>query len=684
VVMSSGSRAVSYSRHEFEHALRPLVAETIGAFRRALSQANVGARDLSGVLLVGGSCQIPLVREMVVAFLGDDVSIYDADPKHAVARGAALRAGLVDSNTASSDISSADAVDAAHADDTVDSFDSVRPDEPWATPAPASSTSPAVAPTAPPRVAQRRWIPVAAAVAALAVVGGAFAMTRSGNKSAGPRPSVTSSTIATAVLGESITTSTVAPSSASTSASVDTVAPTTTTSIPISKPAKLAGPAAAANMAKVSGGTYRLGSSATSDEVAPITVVGLKDFFVDIDEVANSDFNTFLQVVGGRAPRSWPRGRLPDDKVNHPVTGVEWEWAQAYCAALEKRLPTEAEWEAASRGNDGRTYPWGNDAATVDLESPGTRARDPKTPNVSPFGVRETVGGVWEWVADSYVTVPDDRKVRRGGEYGRVREGVAMRQAVDPTNESTITETGFRCATDAVDPALPLNNFVNTHALPTQPTRGPATTVAATGSALVVEQFENPTSGWPDKTDAATGTKVGYHAPGWYHVEASKAQTSVVALGGFDFPDAVVEAAAHVDKTATTTGRFRYGVMVRAFGSLRPPLSGSGNPRPQDYYALVVDPRSNRWDLLHEDNRPQRSVVGGTLPAPLRVTDAAKPDLIRVETRGTKLDLFVNDQKVGQYDTGGYHMSGDIGFYVETLDETKAHVHFDKFVVSAP
>jgi molecular chaperone DnaK len=669
VVMSTGSRGVTYSRHEFEHALRPLVAETIGAFRRALSQAKVGATDLAGVLLVGGSCQIPLVREMVVGFLGNNVSIYDADPKHAVARGAALVVGLADSTTASFDVGEA-AIDDAVALRSV-----------LATA--VTNAEPAPLP-ADPHKGSGRLLAAVGAVAALAVVGGVVAMTRDGNKSASPKPPVTSNRVAPpVVLAESITSPTTAASS-SAPGSAETTALTATSVVPISKPAKLAGPAAAANMVKVPGGSYRLGSSAKSDEVAPITVVGVKDFFIDLDEVANSDFNTFLQVVGGRAPRSWPRGRLPDDKVNHPVTGVEWEWAQAYCAALEKRLPTEAEWEAASRGTDGRTFPWGNDAATVDLDSPGTRARDPRTPNVSPFGVRETVGGVWEWVADSYVAAPDDRKIRRGGEYGRVREGAAMRQAVDPTNESTITETGFRCATDTIDSALPLNNFVNTHALPAQPTGGPPTTVASTGSALVVEQFENPASGWPDKTDAATATKVGYHAPNWYHVEASKAQTSVVALGGFAFPDAVVEASAHVDKTETTTGRFRYGVMVRAFGSLRPPLSGSGNPRPQDYYALVVDPRGNRWDLLHEDNRPQRSVTGGTLPTPLRVTDAAKPDTIRVETRGTKLDLFVNDQRVGQYDTGGYHMTGDIGFYVETLDETKAHVHFDKFVVSAP
>ena len=80
----------------------------------------------------------------------------------------------------------------------------------------------------------------------------------------------------------------------------------------------------------------------------------------------------------------------------------------------------------------------------------------------------------------------------------------------------------------------------------------------------MIEQFENPTSGWPDKTDAASGTKVGYHAPSWYHVEATKAETTAVALGGFAFPDAVVETAAHVDKTDTQTGRFRYGIMVRA------------------------------------------------------------------------------------------------------------------------
>ena len=181
-------------------------------------------------------------------------------------------------------------------------------------------------------------------------------------------------------------------------------------------------------MVTVAAGAYRLGSTAAVAEVAPPTTAPVKNFFIDVYEVANSDFNTFLQVVGGRPPRSWPRGRIPDDKANHPVTGVEWAWAQAYCVALEKRLPTEAEWEAAARGNDGRTFPGETTHRLSISRHQARRARDAQAANVSPFGVRDTVGGVWEWVADAYVAVPEDRKVRRGGEYGRVREGVAMRQ----------------------------------------------------------------------------------------------------------------------------------------------------------------------------------------------------------------------------------------------------------------
>jgi hypothetical protein len=102
----------------------------------------------------------------------------------------------------------------------------------------------------------------------------------------------------------------------------------------------------------------------------------------------------------------------------------------------------------------------------------------------------------------------------------------------------------------------------------------------------------------------------------------------------------------------------------------------------ENFYAFVVDPRGGSWELLHEDVYPLRRVAGGPLPGPLRVSDPAQPDVLRAELRGSALALFVNGASVGTYDTRGYHLEGDLGLYVEALDEPKPHVHFDRFTVT--
>ena len=439
--------------------------------------------------------------------------------------------------------------------------------------------------------------------------------------------------------------------------------------------------ASGVGMVAIPAGSYAVGSATPGAEAAAARAVTLAAFHLDVLEVVNADYNRFVQSQGAPAARSWPLGRAPEDKADHPVTGVEWGWAQAYCVSLAKRLPRDAEWEAAARGPAGSTYPWGEQADAVDLDTPGSRAAGSTASNISALGVRDTVGSAWEWVDEPYEPVTDGQVVRRGGEYGRVRGGAAMRQVVTSTNASAITETGFRCAADQVDPNRPAGEFSDSHPHPDEAVRSTTTAVPSGPTAVLIDDtFEDTKSGWPDQS--GPNWKFGYHAPTWYHLEAGAPGVQVTALGGYDWTNASVETAAYVDKLANPAGSYRYGLVFRAEGAQRTPDSGAGNDRPENIYAFVIDPRAQRWQLLHDDTLPLRPLQEGPLPAGVRVTDGAAPDRLKVDMRGDEMTLFVNGQQVGGFNTRGFHQTGDLGLYVESLDDAKPHVHFDELKVT--
>lgn len=203
-------------------------------------------------------------------------------------------------------------------------------------------------------------------------------------------------------------------------------------------------------MSEVAANTYELGLEPADEYHAGPTSMPLEQFWIDKFPVTNAQYATFLAETGTTAPEVWPGAG------DHPVRGVAWEHAQAYCTWMKKRLPTEAEWEAAGRGPgpDPQRYPWGND---ITAEGQALRLPDQDTYpvgtqsfNQSPFGVFDMVGNIWEWVGEPYGSAQDSVKVLRGGRYGLPINDLAYRVLIAPDDTRYIKYAGFRCVAEEV------------------------------------------------------------------------------------------------------------------------------------------------------------------------------------------------------------------------------------------
>lgn len=217
-----------------------------------------------------------------------------------------------------------------------------------------------------------------------------------------------------------------------------------------------------AGMAYVPGGEFMMGSDSGDEYSRPAHVVSVKPFFIDITEVTNEDYKKFIDATGHKPPPDWKAGTYRDGRAKFPVTGVRWNDADAFAKWAGKRLPTEAEWEFAARGTDGRIYPWGNEwqdgLANAGGRSKGFREAGQGGP--SPFGLYDMAGNAWEWTASDAVEYPrgkafaqqdKGKKILRGGSYIEDIETVRAdyRGFYHPVRERDYGRTGFRCAKDA-------------------------------------------------------------------------------------------------------------------------------------------------------------------------------------------------------------------------------------------
>jgi formylglycine-generating enzyme required for sulfatase activity len=236
-----------------------------------------------------------------------------------------------------------------------------------------------------------------------------------------------------------------------------------------------------AGMVEIPGGSFTMGRDDGPANERPAHQVFLPTFYIDRNMVTVVEFTTFVQAKGPTGPHGemYLDVHDPDNRIQqrdgvwspekgfelHPVGEVSWFGALAYCQWRQKRLPSEAEWEKAARGTDGRLYPWGNDAPRPDLAFfGGLRGQTvpiglyPK--GASPYGVLDMAGQAWEWTTSLYKPYPYDAqdgredltvaasRVARGGSSSSPPEGLTStsREIISALRQTTgHAYIGFRC-----------------------------------------------------------------------------------------------------------------------------------------------------------------------------------------------------------------------------------------------
>lgn len=175
-------------------------------------------------------------------------------------------------------------------------------------------------------------------------------------------------------------------------------------------------------MMYIPAGEFIMGSDDRWSDEKPKHKRFVDAFYIDLYEVTNADYKKFVDSANHIPPYHWTSSNYPPELHNHPVVYVTWFDADEYCKWKGKRLPTEAEWEKAARGTDGRIYPWGKEFDPDKSNNPqkGSKGTEPVGSyenGKSPYGLYDMSGNVWEWTSSWYGPHPGNTEPSE--EYGK-------------------------------------------------------------------------------------------------------------------------------------------------------------------------------------------------------------------------------------------------------------------------
>jgi formylglycine-generating enzyme required for sulfatase activity len=228
--------------------------------------------------------------------------------------------------------------------------------------------------------------------------------------------------------------------------------------------------------------SYRLGKGHRPDTDKPHRIVLTRPFCMDALEVTAAEIKPCIDSGACQRPNPARFFATYPSKPDHPVNAIEWISARNFCERAGKSLPTEAQWEWAATGGDGRAYPWGNEPPTCERAdfTPGVLARPaadagchgggPSKVGSHPAGakrwpsgdIQDLAGNVWEWCLDNYTPYPDKVEtdpnhfrsdtgfhVVRGGGWNRSAAGIQAAFRGSSIHTYQVPGLGFRCVKNA-------------------------------------------------------------------------------------------------------------------------------------------------------------------------------------------------------------------------------------------